>query len=1061
YGQSLADFDTVFVPNQFVSGNDYLPIYSETLHGKALLSKDVAYVSTDTVNPRFVYANLVDIQSDNLTEFAQGDQIYAHFSEFIKLIPGQFSVANLFDFENVDIGTDASYEIEENRIIITLGTGAYINTNVTVDAQLPRIIANQQRIIDKSSITSIQLSTMGIRQLLVRDDKIGPSIVEIKYNSLTSNSDYTTGDEIYIRFSEQIDTSRFPPQANIDGMFILPPGISFGLVVKKWIENDTVLVIAFGNGAQLPTQGQLAGNLTIKASAEILDKRGNAAGIGDIIPSLGIKLPANDTIPPEVELTFEKNGINLNSESLNYVGRGSLIIKAKFSLAQSPIQPVIEISGGGIPTLTAVMIGNLVDFSYIHPIQIDNGIDYRDSLRLVNMALSKKDPSDNPVLITGLRSFVVDTISPEITLDPIGTAQIINGVAKQVVEAESITIQARSNEILSVAQVLPVFPADMGIVTTLSQDKFDFQITLSNLAPGDNIFTIRVIDPAQNQIEIRGEVYRVGGDGTGGGPQANLQDLDNDGVINSEDAFPTNGLEQYDTDGDGRGDNEDLDDDGDGIEDFLDIITLVNNTVINLSKDSDNDGIPNIFDQDMDGDGILNEQELGFIDVYHIVGGVLDTDNDGIPNYIDTDDDNDGLTDLQELSLIPRSKTWEKDSDGDGILDGAEETIGTRYYAPGNQAYSTWVNAFDFDNDGVINLFDKFPFDSDNDGITNDIDNDSDGDGVLDTVDSFPNDFDNDGIEDKDDIDKDNNLIPDQLESVVTVTRNECDLINPASEKSCVAIPKIGNEIAFHVPDTGLAQDVIYDMSGLSDEYDGLTAIVLPQDQDIIDIVPVIEIRLDQQDMTTDTSKYEVLGKVLHISGKVRPNSQVRFPFALPSYLVHDNTLKSSDLVLEYYDEDQQKWTPDGSSYQIANGVLYANISHFSNWRVLRDVSNVFQNTGTGSFASTDGGGGGGGCFIVTAASGSKYSKSVQFFTYFRDHFLLKFSMGKTLMNLYYRYSPTLADYVTKSPFIKLLVNLLLIPLALFALMLMFWPLTLILMSLAFFYKKIQLKKIK
>jgi hypothetical protein len=554
---------------------------------------------------------------------------------------------------------------------------------------------------------------------------------------------------------------------------------------------------------------------------------------------------------------------------------------------------------------------------------------------------------------------------------------------------------------------------------------------------------------------MQAEVYRVGGDGTGGQTNGNPQDLDNDGVINQEDAFPTNGLEQYDTDGDGKGDNLDLDDDGDGIEDVLDKIVLITNEVLDLSKDSDNDGIPNIFDEDMDGDGILNVQELSFVDVYHISGGVLDADNDGIPNYTDPDDDNDGLTDLQELSLIPRSKTWEKDSDGDGVLDGAENTIGTRYYAPHNLSYNTWVDAFDFDNDGVINMFDKYPFDSDDDGQTNDVDNDSDGDGVLDTVDNFPNDRDNDGIEDKDDEDKDNNLIPDILESVVSVTRSECDLINPASQKSCVAVPKVNGKIAFRVPDTGLDSDVIYDMSGLSDEYDGLKDIILPQDSDIIDIVPVIEIKLDQQDMTTDTSKYEVLGKVLHINGKIRPNSQVRFPFVLPSYLVHDNTLRNGDLVLEYYDEAQNKWIQDGSSYQISGGVLYANISHFSNWRVLRDISNVFQNTGT-NFASTDGGGGGGGggCFIVTAATGSKFSKSVQFFTYFRDSFLMKFEFGKRIMDIYYTYSPTMAKTIAKSTLLKLITNMILIPFALVALLLMLWPFSLMLFFGFCFYRK-------
>lgn len=45
------------------------------------------------------------------------------------------------------------------------------------------------------------------------------------------------------------------------------------------------------------------------------------------------------------------------------------------------------------------------------------------------------------------------------------------------------------------------------------------------------------------------------------------RDMDGDGVINSEDAFPEDASESVDTDGDGIGDNADNDDDNDGIKD--------------------------------------------------------------------------------------------------------------------------------------------------------------------------------------------------------------------------------------------------------------------------------------------------------------------------------------------------------------------------------------------------------------------------------------------------------------------------------------------------------------
>ncbi|MEW6774963.1 MAG: thrombospondin type 3 repeat-containing protein [Bdellovibrionota bacterium] len=49
-----------------------------------------------------------------------------------------------------------------------------------------------------------------------------------------------------------------------------------------------------------------------------------------------------------------------------------------------------------------------------------------------------------------------------------------------------------------------------------------------------------------------------------------ILDSDGDTIINSLDAFPFNPDEQYDTDGDGTGDNADLDDDGDGVPDIVD-----------------------------------------------------------------------------------------------------------------------------------------------------------------------------------------------------------------------------------------------------------------------------------------------------------------------------------------------------------------------------------------------------------------------------------------------------------------------------------------------------------
>ncbi|MCW8327919.1 thrombospondin type 3 repeat-containing protein [Photobacterium sp. SDRW27] len=83
------------------------------------------------------------------------------------------------------------------------------------------------------------------------------------------------------------------------------------------------------------------------------------------------------------------------------------------------------------------------------------------------------------------------------------------------------------------------------------------------------------------------------------------KDTDNDGVIDSEDAFPLDGSETIDTDNDGIGNNADSDDDGDGVEDDVDAFPLD----ATESLDSDGDGIGNNADPDDNNNGIDDVDE--------------------------------------------------------------------------------------------------------------------------------------------------------------------------------------------------------------------------------------------------------------------------------------------------------------------------------------------------------------------------------------------------------------------------------------------------------------------
>ncbi|MFX0203915.1 MAG: CFI-box-CTERM domain-containing protein [Candidatus Hodarchaeota archaeon] len=64
-------------------------------------------------------------------------------------------------------------------------------------------------------------------------------------------------------------------------------------------------------------------------------------------------------------------------------------------------------------------------------------------------------------------------------------------------------------------------------------------------------------------------------------------------------------------------------------------------------------------------------------------------------------------------------------------------------------------------------------------------------------------------------------------------------------------------------------------------------------------------------------------------------------------------------------------------------------------------------------------GGGGGGCFIASAAYGSYMAKDVKILGKLRDKYLLTSYLGRTLVSLYYKNSPELANLIAKRPILQ------------------------------------------
>ena len=225
-------------------------------------------------------------------------------------------------------------------------------------------------------------------------------------------------------------------------------------------------------------------------------------------------------------------------------------------------------------------------------------------------------------------------------------------------------------------------------------------------------------------------------DGDGTGDNADTDD-DNDGTLDTEDAFPLDDSEDTDTDGDGTGDNADTDDDNDGTVDAEDAFPLDDSE----DTDTDGDGTGDNADTDDDNDGTLDLEDAFPLDDSEDT----DTDGDGTGDNADTDDDNDGALDTEDA--FPLDDSEDTDTDGDGTGDNADT---------------------DDDNDGALDTEDAFPLDdsedtdTDGDGTGDNADTDDDNDGTLDTEDGFPlddsedTDTDGDGTGDNADTDDDN-----------------------------------------------------------------------------------------------------------------------------------------------------------------------------------------------------------------------------------------------------------------------------------------------------------------
>jgi isopenicillin-N N-acyltransferase-like protein len=70
----------------------------------------------------------------------------------------------------------------------------------------------------------------------------------------------------------------------------------------------------------------------------------------------------------------------------------------------------------------------------------------------------------------------------------------------------------------------------------------------------------------------------------------------------------------------------------------------------------------------------------------------------------------------------------------------------------------------------------------------------------------------------------------------------------------------------------------------------------------------------------------------------------------------------------------------------------------------------------------------GGWCFIATAAYGTPMAEEIQILRVFRDEYLLTNPLGQSLVGLYYKVSPPIAEFITEHPSLKPMVRAGLLP---------------------------------
>jgi hypothetical protein len=164
-------------------------------------------------------------------------------------------------------------------------------------------------------------------------------------------------------------------------------------------------------------------------------------------------------------------------------------------------------------------------------------------------------------------SFLIDNEAPVITFD-VPSGAIVQSETEWIIVSDAIDITGSVSDDTSFLLVNN---------ESVSLNESTFSYSVSNLIPGDNIFSFEAEDAVGNSVTVNlNVIYAI--------------DTDGDGYLDPFDAFPNDVTEWADQDGDGVGDNSDLDLDGDGVSNQEEAILGSNPSHPDTDFDGDDDG---------------------------------------------------------------------------------------------------------------------------------------------------------------------------------------------------------------------------------------------------------------------------------------------------------------------------------------------------------------------------------------------------------------------------------------------------------------------------------------